>query len=239
MSGRAITLLRFSLLVAPLALLPAVSCQSGGGGGGGGGSALANALVACGLLTAGQLPAGANTADPYDNCVAQCIAGSTCAELEQMVCGFDFEVQEACASQCLQTHGFACADGSKVDPLWACDGSPDCGDGSDELNCPAPFACGDGSEIAPAWKCDGYPDCENASDEDDCPAMPTFMCGSGEQVAATWQCDFEEDCADGSDEVGCAMVVCPDGDTSAGTTGPDPDPIETTGETGGLDSTGL
>jgi hypothetical protein len=228
MSGRAITLLRFSLLVAPLALLPAVSCKSGGGGGGGG-NALANTLLACGLLSAGQLPAEASTTEPYENCVAQCLASSTCAELEALICGADFEVQEACSLQCIETHGFACADGQRLYPFFACDGSADCADGSDELNCPAPFACGDGSEIPPDWKCDGYVDCENGSDEDGCPAMSTFMCGSGEQLPASSKCDFVADCNDGSDEAGCAMVICPD-DGPNGTTGPDP--IETTGETG-------
>jgi hypothetical protein len=124
MSGRAITLLKLSLLIAPLALLPVASCNSGGGGGGAG-SVVANALLACGLLSPGQLPSVFNSTDPFDNCVAQCVAGSTCAELENMLCGFDFELQEACSLQCIETNGFACADGTKIYPFWQCDGSPD------------------------------------------------------------------------------------------------------------------
>lgn len=225
MSGRAITLLRFSLLLAPLALLPVVSCTGDGGGGGGGSNAAVNALLACGLLTAGQLPAGINSTDPYSNCVSQCVAGGTCAELEGMVCGLDFTLSEACSTQCLDTNGFTCGDGVKLYPSWQCDGSEDCADGSDELNCPPPFTCGDGTEISPDWKCDGEADCQDQSDEAGCPAVATFTCTSGEELPADWQCDFEEDCPDGSDEAGCAMLVCPDSDTS----GAMPDPIETTG----------
>jgi hypothetical protein len=213
MHGRAIALLRFSLLLAPL-VLPAVSCKSEGGAEGG--NALANALLACGLLTAGQLPAEATSTEPFDDCVSRCVAESTCVELEDLFCGTNFEPQAACGSQCIETHGFACADGSKIDPLYACDGLADCDDGSDELYCPPPFVCGDGIELAPVRTCDGEPDCVDESDELGCPAMPTFTCTSGEQLPASWRCNAEEDCADGSDEVGCAMIMCPGSDTSGG-----------------------
>lgn len=47
----------------------------------------------------------------------------------------------------------------------------DCGDGSDEVNCPKQrckeddFKCNDGTCITQKWKCDGDPDCPDASDE--------------------------------------------------------------------------
>src|SRR5688500_9825867 len=129
MSARVNTLLRFSLLPAPLALLTTTSCESGGSGGGG--SPLVDVLIGCGLLGPREPPAIARATDPYDNCVLQCIAGSTCAELEDMVCWQSFELDEACGLQCRETHGFACTDGTRLYPSWQCDGVPDCVDGSD------------------------------------------------------------------------------------------------------------
>jgi hypothetical protein len=222
MSPRAISLLlKYSLLLSPLALLPMVSCQNGGGGGGGG-NQLANALLACGLLTQGTLSPATESTEPFDTCMFQCIASSTCAELEGIYCNGDFGPEEACLEQCLASNGFDCGDGEKVFPIWACDGSADCANGADELNCPGPFICGDGSEITPSWKCDGEPDCMDGSDEVDCPVLPTFTCTSGEQIPANWQCDYENDCPDGSDETGCAQLVCPNAETG---------PLETSGDT--------
>jgi hypothetical protein len=226
MSARVITLLRFSLLLAPLALLPAVSCKSDDEGGG---NNLANTLLACGLLSAGELPSSASSTDPFTTCVLQCIAGSTCADLEAWLCSFDDTVEAGCTTQCLATYGHSC-DGQVFPPYWVCDGAMDCTDGSDEAGCPPPFDCGDGTQIPPVWKCDGESDCANGSDEVGCPAQQTFMCSDGGQVPASYRCDFEPDCADGSDEVGCAMVLCPNSDTSGSmTTGG-------TSETGSLET---
>ena len=102
----------------------------------------------------------------------------------------------------------------------------DCGDGSDELNCPrmscqnGDFQCDDSSCIISKWKCDGDYDCPDRSDEKDCPhTVSTFSkCLQKEfecpdQITClhqSWICDGESDCPDGADEssILCSNVSC-------------------------------
>ncbi|XP_059153681.1 very low-density lipoprotein receptor-like [Physella acuta] len=108
---------------------------------------------------------------------------------------------------------FQCTNGNCVQPEWQCDFDNDCGDGSDEANCPSDcsgehqFKCGDGKCITREFQCDGDNDCGDMSDETDCHKVEctpgnvhcdNFLC-----IDTTWLCDGDNDCGDNWDERNC------------------------------------
>ncbi|XP_036392634.1 sortilin-related receptor-like isoform X1 [Megalops cyprinoides] len=112
---------------------------------------------------------------------------------------------------------YRCANGRCVSSIWKCDSDNDCGDMSDELECPTTscdpevqFRCVvSGSCIPLAFKCDHEDDCGDNSDEEHCESHQCgpgeFTCARGVCVRDAWRCDGDNDCRDWSDEVNCTV----------------------------------
>jgi len=109
------------------------------------------------------------------------------------------EAQSTCTSEqftCQKQHGCV--------PLkWRCDGDPDCGDETDEENCPscAPgfFQCGSLGSGRPL---------EDTAATKVLKAMTNAIGPGAQCVPVTARCDRTEDCLDGSDEMDCGESIC-------------------------------
>ncbi|KAK1153494.1 sortilin-related receptor [Acipenser oxyrinchus oxyrinchus] len=139
----------------------------------------------------------------------------------QCDCPAGYQLQNhTCVKQentCLPNQ-YRCSNGNCISSIWQCDSDNDCGDMSDELECPTTrcdpevqFRCvASGSCIPLAFKCDHEDDCGDNSDEEHCNdhkcGENEFTCASGVCIRLAWSCDGDNDCRDWSDEANCTVA---------------------------------
>ncbi|XP_066271722.1 suppressor of tumorigenicity 14 protein homolog [Branchiostoma lanceolatum] len=110
------------------------------------------------------------------------------------------------------TSEYTCGDGACLPAEAWCNGTAECGDGTDEdcnYECLGGFYCGNGLCKPRSWVCDGDNDCGDNTDEINCTCSDQFQftCPDGTCHHMAHRCDGHPDCSDGADEDGCVHAT--------------------------------
>jgi hypothetical protein len=101
-------------------------------------------------------------------CRVRCDARLQCSDYDAFERGAEPpEWWSRCAAKCHER--LTCGDGGSIPASFACDGSEDCADGSDELGTQCSYhVCASGQRVVEHAPCDGYAHCTDGSDEEGC-----------------------------------------------------------------------
>ncbi|XP_072042804.1 uncharacterized protein [Amphiura filiformis] len=163
------------------------------------------------------------TAGPCDTDYFACSRDGPCIEIG-FICDSFIDCSETRKDElncpCPNEDDFRCANTRCINPDLICDGNNDCGDNSDEANCPTTpstdvcdagyFACSpEGPCIEERQRCDAKIDCEYTMKDEincTCPREGDWRCANTRCIPPELICNGENNCKDNSDEANCPTM---------------------------------